>query len=133
MIRQKLLLPAIAAGFFVIVWGCSTATTNGDKSLEAKVAKMEKELKTLQDAQMQTAATLRLEQAKTAQLEKERDDLLAQVKTRTSERDVAFSQYEGFRKNLKELIGQADVAAAEMKHGEVATANAIPMPRRVDE
>ena len=134
MVRQRIILPAIAAGLFAIVWGCtSTSHPTGEKSLEAKVAKLEKELKSLQDAQMETAATLRLEQAKTAQLEKEREELIAQVKSRTTERDSAMAQDDGFRKSLKELIGQADIAASELKSGDLRTASVAPMPRRVQE
>ena len=41
-------------------------------------------------------------------LKAERDTLKAEVKVRTSERDALQVHYESFRKNIKELLGQAE-------------------------
>jgi chromosome segregation ATPase len=58
------------------------------------------------------------QQAKTQkELERTRADretLKSEVKTRTAERDALQGQYEGFRKSLKELIGNADAAVGAL-------------------
>ena len=43
-------------------------------------------------------------------MEKERDALRADLKSRTTERDALQAHFDGFRKNLKDLIGQAEAA-----------------------
>jgi hypothetical protein len=44
----------------------------------------------------------------------ERDALKNEVKSRTTERDALQGQYEAFRKNLKDLIGNADAAVGAL-------------------
>jgi septal ring factor EnvC (AmiA/AmiB activator) len=113
MMNQRVALPVLLAGLLGVLWGCTPpAPIAADKTQEVKIAQLERDLKTSQDASMKTGAQLRLEQAKAAQLERERDDLQLQLKQRINERDSSLAQYDAFRKNLKELIGQADSAAA---------------------
>ena len=118
MFRAKFLLPVLVMISAVIV-GCSqrpTAATGGnDRTLETKVAKLEKDLKALQDE----ATTARVEAARqiadaakqVADLGKERDELRTLLNARTGERDVVQTQYDTFRKELKELVGKMDAAA----------------------
>lgn len=54
-----------------------------------------------------------LEEAK-ASAAAERDALKSEVKARTGERDAVNSQFETFRKNLKDLIGSADSAVGAL-------------------
>lgn len=126
MFRIKFLLPLLVVVSAVVV-GCSqrpTAGTGGgnDRGLEAKVSKLEKELKSLQDE----AAKARAEAAQqVADLGKERDELKSLLKTRTGERDLAQSQFDGFRKELKELLGKMDAAVGTPAAPSVT---ALPMP-----
>jgi len=125
MFRAKFLLPALV---FVsaVALGCSqrpTASTGGsDRALEAKVAKLEKDLKALRDEagkvraeaarQLADAAKQVAESGKERdELGKERNELTAKLAARTGERDGVQAQYDGFRKELKELVGKMDAAA----------------------
>lgn len=123
-----------ALGVFLVtmfgIWGCSRgpATSGGNatndriKALEAKTTKLEEDLKATvamkdqlrkklsdsEDAQNQ----LQHEIERLNTVVKERDNM---IKTRTSERDTVNTQFEGFRKNLKELLGQAEAALPDRK------------------
>jgi len=132
MFRLKVLLPLLVVLAAVTV-GCTqrpTASTGGhDRALEAKVAKLEKDLNALQnqavtardEAARQLADAAR-QVADSAQrvadlgqqrdtLSQERDMLKLQLKARTGERDVVQGQLDTFRKDLKELLGKVDAAA----------------------
>jgi uncharacterized membrane protein len=101
------------------VWGCGksgTPTADGG-SPAAKVAKLEEDLKAATAArdtfrQKLAAAEdqMRTEIARGQALQKERDDLSAKLKQKGTEYKELQGQYEGFRKNLKELLGNAEVA-----------------------
>ena len=118
MFRAKFLLPVLVVISAVIV-GCSqrpTAATGGnDRTLETKVAKLEKDFKALQDeaTKARAAAAQQIADAvkQVADLGKERDELKSLLTARTGERDVAQTQYDTFRKELKELVGKMDAAA----------------------
>lgn len=123
-----------ALGVFLVtlfgIWGCArgpatsgaNATNDKIKALEAKVAKLEEDLKSniavkeqmrkklsdSEDAQNQ----LQNEIQRLTMVIKDRDTM---VKVRTGERDAVQTQYEAFRKNLKELIGQAEAALPNNK------------------
>ncbi len=115
MIRPYVILPISLAGLLAVLWGCtppSPPQVAADKSHEVRIAQLERELKLSQDAAMKTGAQFRLEQSKVAQLERERDELALLLKLRTNERDSSLAQYDSFRKNIKELLGQADAACA---------------------
>ena len=126
MLRNRILLPILSIGFVGILWGCAPSTQPvADKSVDARVTKLERELKTVQDASTALAAQIKQEQNRVKDVEKERDDLKAQLKSRSGERDAVQAQYDGFRKSMKELIGQADAAAATLNFkptGEVSAA-----------
>lgn len=138
MFRTKVLLPLLVVAVAVTV-GCTqrpTASTGGhDRTLEAKVAKLEKDLKALQAeaAKARDEATRQLADAarqvadsanQVAGLSKERDELRALLKARTGERDVVQAQLDTFRKDLKELLGKVDAAA-----GVVAPPAVTSLPR----
>lgn len=125
MFRAKFLLPVLVVISAVVV-GCSqrpTAATGGnDRTLETKVAKLEKDLKGLQDEAVKARAEAARQIAddakriadaakQVADLGKERDELKTLLKARTGERDVVQTQYDTFRKELKELVGKMDAAA----------------------
>jgi len=105
------------------VWGCSKGSTGSasDKSSnnEAKVAKLEDELKSTTAARdtfrTKLAAIedqLRTETARGVALQKERDNGLANLKAKSLERDQVQTQFDSFRKNIKELLGQTEAVQA---------------------
>jgi septal ring factor EnvC (AmiA/AmiB activator) len=115
-------------GFLLVtmfgIYGCakgpgSAATTESGTSSTAKVQKLEEEHRAALAArdhfrqklvaveEQQARTQQELEQARAAAAA-ERDALKNEVKARTTERDAVNTQYETFRKNLKELIGNAD-------------------------
>jgi outer membrane murein-binding lipoprotein Lpp len=108
MSRAAIALP-ILLGVIVVLWGCSpyqSATTPApDKSLEARVDKLEKELKTAKE--LTTS-----EQNKRIAAEKERDALRVQIKARGDELAKAQTDLDGLRRGLKDLLGKADAALA---------------------
>jgi len=129
-------------GFLIVavagVWGCAkspaeNATTSKNPSLEAKAQRLEEDFRTAASARDQyrqklLAAEERLQAAenRTSQLQSqldetrtaltamagERDAVKLDLKTRTTERDNVAVQFDSFRKNLKNLIGQAESALA---------------------
>jgi len=116
------------------LWGCargpatdgSNASTNDKiKALEAKTAKLENELKAVLAAKDQLRKQLGDAEEAKAQMQreieriqpvvKERDELLTQVRSRTTERDQLQVQYDSFRRNIKELLGQAEASLPDNK------------------
>lgn len=110
------------------VWGCGksgVATTEG-QSNTAKIAKLEEDVKataaardTFRQKLAQAEEQLRAETARSAAMQKERDGLSAQLKEKGQEFKELQAQYDSFRKNLKDLIGQAEVALAPKSPGSV--------------
>jgi DNA anti-recombination protein RmuC len=119
-----------AVGVFLVaafgLWGCAQGpggSTASDrlKALEAKNARLEEDFRTASAArdqlrkkltateEAQTQLQQDLDELKTL-LTKERDDLKGQLNQRIQERDVLQSQYDGFRRDLKDLLGQAEAA-----------------------
>ena len=109
-------------GFLLValfgVYGCAkapVADAGGKSATDAKVQRLEEDfraaaaardsfrLKLTQADERQTALQRQLASAAT-----ERDGLKAEVKARTTERDALQTHYESFRKNIKELLGQAE-------------------------
>lgn len=110
------------------VWGCgkSGIATSEGQSAAAKVAKLEEELKaatSARDTFRQKLASaeeqLRTETARGVALQKERDGLQTQLKDKGQEYKELLAQYDAFRKNLKELLGNAEVALAPKSPGGV--------------
>jgi hypothetical protein len=98
---------------------------NGDKAaLEAKVQRLEEDFRAAaaardsfrsrllatEDKLNQTQKSLEQANATASQERQERDAARAEVKVRTTERDTLQAQYDGFRKNIKELLGNAEAA-----------------------
>jgi chromosome segregation ATPase len=108
MRRARIALP-ILLGVIVAIWGCTTPSTNNEaKSLEGRVAKIEKELKTTQDQ-------LKLEQTRAADAERERDLARGLVKQRTDDLAKSRGELEVVQKDLKALLGRVDVALGNYK------------------
>lgn len=106
------------------VWGCQRGSqpqqvSDRTRQLEARVAKLEEDLlsvvaarDTLQSklAAADTAARTAADRATAA--ERERDAVAARLKAKTAERDQLAAQFDGFRSNLRELLGRTDAALA---------------------
>ena len=118
MYRARIALPVLL-GSIIALWGCTPQPqhSGADKSLEARVAKLEKELKTAQDQNTTLAARLRVEETKTRDLTAERDDALAAVKARSEELTKSQGELDSVRKGLKDLIGRVDAALAPVQSG----------------
>lgn len=87
------------------------------RALESRLVKVEEDFRLaarLRD--MYHGKVKQIEQDKAAlanqidDLVRERDDMKREALARTQERDAMQSQYDGFRKNLRDLIYQADAA-----------------------
>jgi chromosome segregation ATPase len=127
-----------AFGVFLVMmfglWGCargpgndgsSTATNDKIKALEAKTAKLENDLKAVLAAKDQLRKQLGDAEEAQAQMKreietlqpvvKERDELLVQLRSRVTERDQLQAQYDGFRRNIKDLLGQAEASLPDTK------------------
>jgi hypothetical protein len=125
------------AGFVLVTlfgaYGCTQAPGGTDRSTSpaAKLQRLEEDLKSASTARDEFRQKLIAAENRQAQLLKQLDAERAQVKARTSERDTIATQYDGFRKNLKELIGQAESALGNPSGSispTVIGANVAPMP-----
>lgn len=134
---------AVCAALFAVAWGCSkqppsaSSTGKADPALEARVTRLETELKQVQASRDALKTELSALQTKWQNevvhgqaLTKERDSLRAELKTRTTEKESLQVQFDGFRKNLKELLGQAEAAALPppVVPAPNATSSAISLP-----
>ena len=122
------------------IWGCTqgpngTAATDKLKTLETKVNRLEDDFRAATAARDQFRKKLTEAENLTAllrqeieTLQKDRDDLRGQVKTRTVERDSLSQQFDGFRKNLKDLIGQTEAALAKPSAPAITTVSQPKKP-----
>ena len=119
-------------GFLLVamlgLYGCArgpAAGPAGDRAgLEAKVQRLEEDFRAAAAARDSFRQRLVATEEKLAQTQKaldqatttatqdrqDRDAARAELKARTTERDALQVQYDGFRKNIKELLGQAEAA-----------------------
>ena len=132
MSRTPTILLILFAGF-IAAWGCGQSPGTTGRSLESRVAKLEQELKASEAARDAARAQavaaeqkLRQEQSRFAAIEKERNELRDSLRARTTERDQALVQFEGFRKNLKDLLGQVEAAAAGQTQTQPTSASTLP-------
>lgn len=104
------------AGFVLVTlfgaYGCTQAPGGTDKSTSpaAKLQRLEEDLKAVSTARDEFKQKLLAAEERQAKLQKQLDTERTELKARTSERDTIATQYEGFRKNLKDLLGQAESA-----------------------
>ena len=120
------------------VYGCAKGPEDGtEKSTapSAKVQRLEDDLRAVSSARDQLRQKLAAAEDRSIALQKQLDKERAELKARTTERDTVATQYEGFRKNLKDLLGQAESALAN-PGGSISPATSIgveiaPMPGAV--
>ena len=130
------------AGFVLVTlfgaYGCSQAPGGSERSTSpaAKLQRLEEDLKAASAARDQYKHKYIDAENRQAQLQRQLETERAQLKLRTSERDTIATQYDGFRKNLKELIGQAESALSNPSGSispTVIGANVAPMPSAAGE
>jgi chromosome segregation ATPase len=97
------------------LWGCAQGPASGPtaeriRSLESKVAKLEDDNKAVTEARDLAKKKLATIEAEKNRLQKEADEQIRLAKERTSERDAIQTQYEQFRGNIKNLLGQAEAS-----------------------
>ena len=107
------------------LWGCargpvSTAAAERMKVLEYKVARLEDNLQAAAASRDELDQKLVAAEKERARLEgeiaklkvvvRERDDLKKQFVARTLERDNLKTQYDLFRKSIRDLLGQAEAS-----------------------
>lgn len=130
MSHYRFILPALVAASAALGWGCTRPPAVADdgkaRGLEARVAKLEQDVKAGAAARDGLQQKLTAADGKARQLEAraeaaerdlaaaavDRDAARQMVAARTAERDAVQTQFEAFRKNLREMLGQADLAAA---------------------
>src|SRR5262245_34085812 len=116
------------------IWGCSrTSTAEAPetariRALEAKVEKLEEDFRSAAEARDQFRDKLDAVEKERAALQKQlqvvlqdRNDLRLQVTARIKERDTLQVQFDGFRNELRQLLGQADATAAAHVAGQPVT------------
>ena len=112
MSRAACVLAIIFAGV-VPIWGCSQSSpVASTTALEARILKLERDFRTVEaarDAAVARAADsesrLKAETARSATIQRERDDLVANLKTRVAQGEVVQTQLDGLKKGLKDLLG----------------------------
>jgi FtsZ-binding cell division protein ZapB len=97
------------------LWGCAQGPANGPtaeriKSLETKCAKLDEDYKAATEARDLLKKKLAALETEKNRLQQDRDEQTRLVKERTTERDGIQTQYDQFRGNLKNLLGQAEAA-----------------------
>jgi hypothetical protein len=119
-------------GFFFVAilgaYGCARgpagASTSQSTSAEAKAQRLEEDFKAAtaardsfrqrllaaEEKQTQLQRQLELATATTNQERQEKERMKGDLRVRTAERDLVQLQYEGFRKNIRDMLAQADSA-----------------------
>ena len=108
------------------LWGCAQGPANGNanaeriKTLEAKCAKLEDDYRAVAAARDQmrkktneleeTRGKMKVELEQLQPLVKENEDIKVQLTSRTNERDNLVTQFDVFRKSIRNLLGQAEAA-----------------------
>jgi septal ring factor EnvC (AmiA/AmiB activator) len=108
------------------IWGCArgpngAADADHVRALEARTVKLEDDFRaaatTRDQLRKKLAAAEELQRKTRDELEqqvqaltRERDELNTQLAQRTGERDALAGQYEQFRKNIRDVLGQAEAS-----------------------
>src|SRR5262249_10674104 len=113
------------------LWGCAQGPGNGSvsveriRALETKNAKLEDDFRAAVTVRDQLKKKLVAVEEQREQLDKqveqlqvavkEREELKQQLTARTGERDTVHTQFEQFRKNIRNLLGQAEAWNADAR------------------
>ncbi|CAN5425758.1 hypothetical protein BH11PLA2_BH11PLA2_11550 [soil metagenome] len=111
------------------IWGCAASESSSSataKKLEARVAKLEEDLKTTsvsRDALKSRLVALedqvRAESERTRLVEKERDEVAAKLNAKSMEKETAVADYDDLVKKLEGVLGQAKVAQSKVREIQV--------------
>lgn len=120
------------------LYGCTQGPmmTPEKSTLEAKVQRLEEEVRNAHATQQQLRQKLLAAEEKQAQLQKqleqlqlqaaaEREALRQELKVRTAERDAWAAHYDKFRKDLRELLQQAETSLPGSNSPPVAPAPSV--------
>jgi chromosome segregation ATPase len=121
------------------LWGCAQGPANGAgsaeriKALEGKCAKLEDDYRAVASARDQLRKKLAEADEQRGRLKadleqlqpvvKEHEELRQQLTVRTTERDNLQAQFESFRKNLRNLLGQAEAALPTASQPQLSAAD----------
>ena len=117
MSRAACVFAIVLAGV-VPIWGCSQSSpVAGTTALEARILKLERDFRTVEVARDAAVARatdyesrLKAEAARSAAIQRERDELAAALKTRVAQGEVVQTQLDGLKKGLKDLLGTMESA-----------------------
>jgi hypothetical protein len=124
-------------GFILVTllgaYGCTQSPGGTDRATSpaAKLQRLEEDLTAATAARDHFQQKLAAAEARQAHLQNQLNTERAELRARTSERDTIATQYDSFRKNLKELIGQAESALGSPSASGAPTtigAHQAPMP-----
>lgn len=138
---QQIVLAVIVVG--IAVYGCARNPSDngsgggGSTSQQAKAKRWEEDFHAAAAARDHYRQKLQGVEEKQAELQRqleqerlaaatERETLKAELKTRQAERDNLQTQYDGFRKNLKDLLAQAETTLANPSPPSIPTIPSIP-------
>jgi septal ring factor EnvC (AmiA/AmiB activator) len=137
MIRAKRALAVLVVASLGL-WGCAQGPGNGTvtvervRALETKSAKLEDDFRAAVTVRDQLKKKLVALEEQRQQMEKqveqlqqaarEREELRQQLTARTGERDNVQTQFEQFRKNIRNLLGQVEAANTDVPAGPPVTA-----------
>jgi hypothetical protein len=118
-------------GFLLVailgIYGCAKTPTGGDTRLaETKAQRLEEDFRAAATARDAFHQQLTQAQARQVELQRQldqataaataertaKDAARADLRARTTERDALQTQYDGFRRTIRDLLGQADAALA---------------------
>lgn len=128
MARYVILIGIVTIGLLPL-WGCGPASsTASGESLEARVAKLERDLKALETARDTAMARadvaekrLKEQATRLKAVETERDELQQTLKSRQAEREAMTTQFDGFKTKLRDLLGQMETTGLTLPSGVPAT------------
>src|SRR5947207_875409 len=127
------------------IWGCAkshndgaAATAERMSALEARSVKLEDDFRTaasVRDQLRKKLAAAEEQGQKTRQdleqqvqaLNREREEMRLQLALRTGERDALAGQYESFRKNIRELLGQAEATINKQQPEQPVTSTEVTL------
>lgn len=136
---QGTLLAIVAA---VGIWGCSSdpagqALAEKLRASEARHTRLEDDFRAVcatrdqyrrkATANEEALARVEVQARHIVDLERQREELQGELKTRTDERDVAWGQYEQFRKGMRDLLGRAE-ASLPGRPADIVTTPKEPTP-----
>jgi hypothetical protein len=138
---HKIIVLLVVVG--IGMYGCAkhandSAKSDRNSSVEAKAQRWEEDFRAAAAARDQYRQKLLAAEEKQTELQKqldheraaaatERDTLKTEIKIRLMERDTVQSQYDGFRKGLKDLLAQAESAQANPTVPTTPTIPTIPV------